>query len=54
MSFLTLGLWLVSWAAITAGNRIWPWGCSQCGWRLSRASLGRQRKAETQILGKVE
>jgi hypothetical protein len=31
-TFLTFGLWLVSWIAITIGNRIRPWRCQQCNW----------------------
>ncbi len=47
---LTLGLWLVSLVAICCGNFVWPWSCSQCGWRLSRASLHRQMKVRTQAI----
>jgi len=28
----TLGLWVVSWVAISIGNQIRPWRCQQCGW----------------------
>ena len=32
LTILTLGLWLVSWVAISIGHQIRPWRCQQCGW----------------------
>jgi len=32
LTIITLGLWLVSWVAITLGNLLRPWRCQQCGW----------------------
>lgn len=32
LSIATLGIWLVSWAAICIGNVLRPWRCEHCGW----------------------
>jgi len=32
LSLFTLGLWLVSWAAVCIGNVLRPWRCERCGW----------------------
>jgi hypothetical protein len=32
LSLATLGLWLVSWAAICIASRFRPWRCERCGW----------------------
>jgi len=32
LTIITLGLWVVSWVAISIGNQIRPWRCQQCGW----------------------
>jgi len=29
-SVFTLGLWAVSWAALSLGRRLHPWKCQQC------------------------
>lgn len=32
LTILTLGLWSISWVAITLGNIFKPWRCKHCGW----------------------
>jgi hypothetical protein len=32
LSVLTLGFWLISWAAICVASRLRPWRCEHCGW----------------------
>ena len=47
---LTLGLWGISWAALTIGQRIQPWRCDKCGWNEPDFSKVRKRSkgAETE------
>jgi hypothetical protein len=31
LTVVTLGLWGVSWLAVSIGQLIWPWRCRKCG-----------------------
>ena len=32
LTAVTVGLWVVSWAAISLGQLLRPWRCRHCGW----------------------
>ena len=42
LSVFTLGLWLVSWAAVCIGKLMRPWRCEHCGWHKPEFRLHRE------------
>jgi hypothetical protein len=34
LTFVTLGLWSISWAALCIGKLLRPWRCEHCGWHI--------------------
>ena len=47
MTVLTLGLWGLSWIALTIGHHFWPWRCKHCGCTtpISDEKSGRSRSS---------
>lgn len=43
LTICTLGLWGISWIALTIGRNVWPWRCHQCGWNAPDFSRSSKR-----------